>query len=174
MELIERECLAHFIDANFNPDPDNLGTGKTLNYVRIGEDLEAYATELNPQVEVRKNILGAQKVIHNGYETQSSADTFYCYRDEPLYEQLEKIANERLHGTDCQTSRIEAMFTINPEDSTAVCQWAYRENCWVVPSTFGGDTSGVQIPFTVFDCGSRVKGTLAKNQSDKWVFTANT
>ena len=37
--------------------------------------------------------------------------------------------------------------------------WAYREKVWVVPNTIGGDTSGVQIPFSVYNAGERVKGT---------------
>ena len=37
--------------------------------------------------------------------------------------------------------------------------WAYREKVWVIPSSVGGDTGGVQIPFTVYNAGERVKGT---------------
>ena len=36
--------------------------------------------------------------------------------------------------------------------------WAYREDCWVIPNAVGGDTSGVQIPFNVYNAGNRVPG----------------
>ncbi len=170
-EKIERKYLAHFVDANFNPDADSLGTNDTLSYVRLGKDLESFAIELNPQVEVRKNILGEQNVVHNGYESQSSADTFYCYYGDPLYENLLEVANERLTGDGCRTTRIDALFHLN-DSNALVCDWAYREDCWLVPQSVGGDTSGVQIPFTIYDNGNRVAGTMAQNaQTGAWTFT---
>ena len=49
---VERKYLAHFIDASF-------GNGSaTPNYVRLGADLEEYNLDLNPDIEVSKNILG--------------------------------------------------------------------------------------------------------------------
>ena len=47
----------------------------------------------------------------------------------------------------------------------------YREDVWVVPESVGGDTSGVQIPFTVYNAGNRVKGTFDLTTK---TFTADT
>ena len=146
MAKIERKYLAHYIDASFG--------GETLNYVRLGKDLEEYNEELNPDVEVQKNIWGEQNVNHNGYEVQSDVDPFYAYSDDPLFTQLAKIANERLTGDDCKTTKVDVL--MNAEGTQV---WAYREDVWVVPNTVGGDTSGVQIPFTVYNAGNRVAGT---------------
>ena len=147
MSKIERKYLAHFIDASFG--------GTTKNYVRLGKDLEEYNEELNPDVEVKKNILGEQSVVHNGYEVQSEVDPFYAYSDDPLYEQLALIANERKTGDACKTTKVDVLLN---EDGTSV--WAYCEDVYVVPNSVGGDTSGVQIPFTVYSAGNRVAGTF--------------
>lgn len=146
MSKVEREYLAHYIDASFG--------GQTPEYVRLGSDLEEYNEELNPDIEVKKNILGEQTVSHNGYEVQSEVEPFYADYDDPLFEQLSKIANERLTGKDCQTTKVDVLLN---EDGTVL--WAYREDVWVVPNSVGGDTSGVQIPFSVYNAGNRVKGT---------------
>lgn len=146
MAKIERKYLAHFIDASFG--------GETPNFVRLGKDLEEFIEELNPDVEVKKNILGEQNVVHNGYEVQSEVDPFYAYTGDPLYEQLALIANERKTGDDCKTTKVDVLLN---EDGTVV--WAYREDVYVVPNSVGGDTSGVQIPFTVYNAGNRVAGT---------------
>ena len=143
---IERKYLAHYIDASFG--------GDTLNYVRLGADLEEYVEELNPDVEVKKNILGEQNVQHSGYEVQSEVEPFYAYTGDPLFTQLAKIANERLTGSDCITTKVDVLLS---EDGTVT--WAYREKVWVVPNSVGGDTSGVQIPFTVYSAGERTAGT---------------
>lgn len=146
MAKIERKYLAHFIDASFG--------GEAPNFVRLGKDLEEFIEELNPDVEVKKNILGEQNVVHNGYEVQSEVDPFYAYTGDPLYEQLALIANERKTGDDCKTTKVDVLLN---EDGTVV--WAYREDVYVVPNSVGGDTSGVQIPFTVYNAGNRVAGT---------------
>lgn len=143
---IERKYLAHYIDAGF---------GTEVNYVRLGADLEEYGDELNPDVEITKNILGEQSVRHSGYEVQSNVDPYYAYTGDPLFEQLAMIANERLNGDDCKTTKVDVMLE---EDGTVA--WAYREDVYVIPNSIGGDTSGVQIPFTVYSSGNRVKGTF--------------
>lgn len=145
MAKIERKYLAHYIDAGF---------GTEVNYVRLGKDLEEFMEELNPDVEVKKNILGEQNVVHNGYEVQSEVDPFYAYTGDPLYEQLALIANERKTGDACKTTKVDVLLK---EDGTV--EWAYREDVYVVPNSVGGDTSGVQIPFTVYNAGNRVAGT---------------
>ena len=147
MGKIERKYLAHFIDASFG--------GSTVSYVRLGKDLEEYNEELNPDVEVQKNILGEQNVQHNGYEVQSEVEPFYAYEDDPLFEKLCEIANERKTGDACLTTKVDVLV-----DSTGTVVWAYREDCYVVPNSMGGDTSGVQIPFTLYNAGNRVSGTF--------------
>ena len=153
---LERKFLAHYLDESFGK-----GTGGATNYVRLGQDLEAYSEELNPQIEIRRNILGEQNVTHSGYQVQSTAEPFYAYEGDPLFEQLCLIANGRKTGDDCMTTRVEVLV-----DGEGTQIWAYREDCWVVPNSIGGDTTGVQIPFTVYNAGNRVAGT--------WDMTAKT
>lgn len=157
---IERKYLAHFLDASF-------GTGSaTPNYVRLGTDLEEYTLDLNPDIEVSKNIIGDGTIKHNGYEPQSDVDTFYAVTGDPLFEALSDIANERKTGDDCKTTAVDVLL-----NDKGVVTWAYREDVMVVPTSMGGDTSGVQIPFSVYYCGNRTKGTF---DVTKKTFTANT
>jgi len=67
---------------------------------------------------------------------------------------LAKIANERLTGDACKTTKVDVL--LNSDGTVA---WAYREDVIVVPKSIGGDTSGVQIPFSIYNAGNRVKGT---------------
>lgn len=146
---IERKYLAHFIDASF-------GTGSaTPNYIRLGADLEEYNLDMNPDIEVSKNILGDSTIKHNGYEPQSSVDTFYAVTGDALFETLSDIANERKTGDDCKTTAVDVLL-----NDKGVATWAYREDVMVVPTSMGGDTSGVQVPFSVYYCGNRTKGTF--------------
>lgn len=144
--MIERKYLAHFIDANF-------GSG-SASYVRLGKDLEEYNDDLSPDVEVTKNILGEQSVKHNGYEVSGSVEPYYAEYSDALSTKIEEIANKRLTGDACKTTKVDVLFS-----ATGTQVWAYREDVVVVPSSIGGDTSGVQIPFTMYSAGNRVAGT---------------
>ena len=132
---MERKYLMHFLDASFG------GTEK--NYIWIGDDLEEYNEELNPDVEQKKNIKGESRVIHNGYEVSSEVEPFYAYEGDPLFTKLAEIANERKTGADCVTTKVDVLV-----NSSGGVEWAYREKVYVIPNSIGGDTSGIQIPFT--------------------------
>ena len=152
--MLERKYLAHYIDAKFDL------TYKAAKYVRIGKNLEEYSEELNPDVEVTKNILGEQSVQHSGYEVQADVDPFYYEsEDDELSKKLMEIANTRATGDACKTTMVDVLLEPNKDlsgEPTVV--WAYREDVYVIPNSVGGDTSGVQIPFTVYKAGNRVKG----------------
>ena len=171
--MVERKYLAHFIDANccHELDADLIPlpitkdkNGQTLatpikpDYQRIGQHLEAFAEELNPQVDIRKNILGEQIAIHNGYQVSSTVDTYYADPGNALYDRLEQIANERLTGDDCRTTRLEVMFAV--DEYGVNVRWAWKEDCMIAPQSLGGDTSGVQIPYQILNCGNRKRVRL--------------
>ena len=166
MANLERKFMGHWLD-------DTFGVGNTRNYFRIGKDLEEFNEELNPDVETAKNILGQTSVKHNGYEVSESVEPYYYATEETLATKLEKIANLRLTGADTETTIIDAIFTVSDGDVTKI--GAYKETVSVIPDSIGGDTSGVQIPFTLYHHGDReditedvtisADGTLTYNPS---------
>lgn len=151
--MIERKYLAHYIDAAFSTS--------TPTYVRIGKNLEEYNEELNPDVEITKNILGEQSVQHSGYEVQSDVDPFYYEEyDDTLSNKIMDLANTRATGDKCKTTMVDVLLKPGlTEDAAPTVVWAYREDVYLIPNSVGGDTSGIQTPFTVYKAGNRVKGT---------------
>ena len=156
--MLERKYLAHYIDAAFDMTEGH----KNAKYVRIGKNLEEYSEKLNPDVEVTKNILGEQSVQHSGYEVQADVEPFYYESEEDkLSAKLMEIANNRSTGDACKTTMVDVLL----KPSSALdgggkpeVVWAYREDVYVIPNSVGGDTTGVQIPFTVYKAGNRIKG----------------
>ncbi|MBP5378002.1 MAG: hypothetical protein J6Y64_00485 [Ruminococcus sp.] len=153
----ERKYLAHYIDINPLGDQSS-AVNDTTNYVRIGKDLEEYNENLNPDVSTQKNILGENNVIHNGFDVSSDVDPFYVRLDddtpEDLATKLMYIANERLTGAGTQTTKVDVLV-----DSSGTVIWAYREDIVIVPNSVGGDTSGIKVPFSIYNDGSRTSGT---------------
>lgn len=150
--MVERKYLAHYLDANFNKT--------TVEYVRIGKDLEEYNEELNPEIEVKNNIIGETSVQHSGYQPQADVDPYYTEYDDALSEKIWEIANTRATGDACKTTSVDVLLKAGETAEAApTVVWAYREDVYVVPNSVGGDVSGVQTPFTIYKAGNRVKGT---------------
>ena len=153
--MTERKYLAHYIDSAFDT------TYAACTYVRLGKDLEEYAVELNPDVETKKNILGENSVAVSGYEVSSSVDPYYYDYDEALSEKIMDIAMNRTTGDGCKTTTIDVLLKPGATaDAAPTVVWAYREDCYLVPQSVGGDTTGIQIPFELHRAGNRVKGTF--------------
>lgn len=145
---IARKYMAHFLDASFG--------GTTANWYRIGEDLDEYNVDMNPDTEVKKNILGNTTFNHNGYEPSSDSDPYYARVGDALFEKLQNIVDTQANDDTCKTSALEVHLWNGSAESGYV---AYKQNCYVVPTSYGGDTSGYQIPFQVNYVGEKVKGT---------------
>ena len=153
--MVERKYLAHYLDGAFDMSYSK------AKYSRIGKDLEEYSEELNPDVEIAKNILGEQSVRHSGYEVSADVDPFYyeSYDDE-LSNKIMDLAMTRATGDKCKTSMVDVLLKPSTdEDTEPTVVWAYREDVYVIPNSIGGDTTGIQTPFTVYKAGNRVKGT---------------
>lgn len=108
-----------------------------------------------------KNIIGEQSVKHSGYEVQADVDPFYFEDyDDVLSEKIMELANTRATGDKCKTTMVDVLLKPGATENAApTVVWAYREDVYVIPNSVGGDTSGIQTPFTIYKAGNRVKGT---------------
>lgn len=155
---LEREKYLVYLDASF-------GSG-TAEWFWVGKDIEEMSMELNPDIETVKNIRGETSVRDNGYEPTMDADPYYADPDDSIYPKLRDIAFNRLKGDACKTKILEIII----EDTDDASHRAWMQDVIVKPSSYGGDTSGVQIPFTISFDGTRVKGT-AKIEAGVPTFT---
>ena len=130
--------------------------GSTTAWYLIGKDIEDMSVDLGADTETVKNILDEVSVKHNGYEPSISADPFYADPDDDLYPVLLDIAMNRKKGAACLTQYLEVVI----DDPTDSSHSAWREDCYLVPQSVGGDTSGMQIPFDILPAGNRVAGTV--------------
>lgn len=142
----QRKFLAHYINVSFGAEKDE--------YIRLGEDLEEFAEELNPEVETKKNIIGENRVDHSGYDPSAESDPFYYRYDDKLSEKVFDIAMNRKKGDDCKTTKVDVLLA---EDGTVIKAW--KEDVYVIPNSVGGDATGVQVPFTLYNAGNREEGT---------------
>lgn len=147
---IKRKFMAHYIDAA-------LPSAGKAEYARLGKDLEEYTVEMNANVDTKNNILGETSVILDSYQPQASADPYYAVVGDPLFNRLQTIVDERQTLDELKTTVVEVHLWESP---TAGKYEAYKEDTIIEVSSYGGDTTGYQIPFNLHHTGNRVKGTF--------------
>ena len=144
---IERKYMAHYLNAAF-------GSG-TASYVRLGNDLEEYSPELSANVEKKNNILGQTSVVIDSYQKQGEVSPYYAEKDDPLFEKLQAIIDGDLTLDNLKTDIVEVKLW--GEASTGAYP-AVKEECYIEIVSYGGDTTGYQIPFNVHYTGVKRKG----------------
>ena len=147
MNKIERKFMAHYI---------NVAEKDAPQFERLGKDLEEYSPELSAQVETKRNILGEMSVVISGYEKTGAVETYYAEPGSMLFERLQSIVDDDLVLEELKTQVVDVkLWTGNEDNFEAVCEDAYIE---VV--SYGGDTSGYQIPFKLHFTGEKQKGSF--------------
>ncbi len=147
MGKIKRHYLAHYVDADV--------TQVSPLYVRVGDLVEELNIEMNANVETVKDIIGNTTTSIDGYEPQASIEPYYAKAGDMLYNRLQKIYDERQTLDDLLTHILEVHLW---EEVSSGVFIAYREDAVIEIVSYGGDTTGIQIPFNVHMVGNRVKG----------------
>lgn len=156
MAKIDRKYLAHYI---------NVGQEEAV-YERLGKDLEEFRAELSAQVETKKNILGETSILISGYEKTGAVEPYYAESGSGLFAKLQAIIDGDLVLDDVKTDVVEVKLWEAQEGTVFP---AIREEAYIEVTSYGGDTTGYQIPFTLHYTGVKQKGTF--DVSTK-VFTA--
>ena len=142
--------MAHYIDSSFG--------GESASWYRLGKDLEEFNVELNPDVEQFKNILGENTFTHSGYEISATVEPYFAVVGDALFEKLQAIVDGQKTDDSLKTYAYEVhLWEAGTGSGTFV---AYRQEVYVVPTSYGGDTTGYQIPFEVHYVGEKVLGNF--------------
>ena len=148
MAKIERKYLAHFINT--------AGEGEAV-YERLGKDLEEFSPELAAQVDTKKNILGETSVLISSYEKTGAVEPYYAESESGLFQRLQQIIDDGLVLDKLKTEVVEVKLW---EQAEGGAYPAVKEEAYIEVTSYGGDTTGYQIPFTLHFTGNKVKGSF--------------
>ena len=148
MAKIERKYLAHYINT--------AASGEAV-YERLGKDLEEFSPEMSATVETTKNILGQTSILISSYEKTGAVEPYYAESGTGLFERLQGIIDDALVRDDVKTDIVEVKLW---EASEGTVYPAVKEEAYIEITSYGGDTTGYQIPFTIHYTGEKVKGTF--------------
>ncbi len=153
MSKIERKYLAHFINTAAP------GT-EAATYERLGKDLEELSVEMSAQVDTKKNILGETSILISSYEKTASVEPYYAEQGTALFERLQAIIDGGLVLDDLKTDVVDVHLWEKAGTNSGPVYVAYKETAYIEITSYGGDTTGYQIPFTLHYTGEKVKGTF--------------
>ena len=149
MSKIERKYLAHYINAAAPSEENSV-------YERLGKDLEEYSVELSAQVDKKKNIMGETSVNISSYEKSASVEPYYADKDTALFARLQAIIDDDLVLDDLKTDVVEVKLWNESNGAYP----AIKEEAYIEVTSYGGDTTGYQIPFTLHYTGIKTHGTF--------------
>lgn len=163
---LKRSALKNYIDTAFNT---KVADSSKAVFEILGKDIEEMSVDLSPDTSPFRNILDETRTVDNGYTPTIDADPFYADPESALYPKIRDIAFERLRGDSCKTLMLEVLV----EDTEATTHTAYLSEVMIKPTSYGGGSEGVNIPFTISEDGARVKGSVTTEslKSGSPVFT---
>ena len=144
---IERKYLALYI---------NTATDGDAVYERLGKDLEEFSPELSAQVDTKKNILGETSILISSYEKTAAVEPYYAEVGSALFDRLQAIIDEAQVLDALKTDVVEVKLWKESDGKFE----AIREEAYIAVTSYGGDTTGYQIPFTLHYTGCKEKGTF--------------
>lgn len=128
----------------------------TQPYYLIGKDIDDLSVEMNGSFETKKNILGETSTEDNGYNPQATVTPYYANPDDPIYPFLKDLAMNRKSGDDAKAKYLEVWV----EDTSAATHDAWEEDCRIEITSYGGNTSGLQIEYVIHPDGNRKQGSV--------------
>lgn len=131
----------------------------------LGSGMESLTVEMNGEFEQTSDILGETATVDKGYKPQISVSPYYANPDDSIYPFLKDLALNRKSGDAGLCEYMEVVV----DDTEASTHSAWKENCRVEITSYGGDTTGFQIEFNIYPNGSREEGTVASLRNPTFV-----
>lgn len=141
----------------------------------VGKGMDTLSTETNPETEQTKDVLGESSFEHNGY-TPSVTVEYTARTEDEIYPHIQKIANTLAVDDETITATLTvATLTeeVKESDTKTLTGTGYQVPVKVVVTSDGGGTAGYQIPFTAYESGNRIQGTVSVTER-KVTFTPET
>ena len=145
---IQRKLVMHFV---------NVGTSETPEWERIGKGIEELTREMNNNVESTTDITGETDVeVTKGNQT-SSVSPYKARKESKLFQMLYLIYTDDFELDDVVMDFLEV--SVFDEISEGVYA-AIKQKGAIDLKSFGGPTSGVEMPFDINYLGAKEKGNF--------------
>lgn len=150
MADLERKFLGHYVDASMDGTPV---------YELLGDGIEEMVIEMGANVQKTRDITGKTKTFIDGYEKSQAVEPYKANDGSKMFERLQDIVDNNKVLDALKTTVIDVHLWKKAGEGTTSFE-AIREEAVIEVTSYGGDTSGYQLPFTLHRTGVITKGTF--------------
>jgi hypothetical protein len=94
--------------------------------------------------------------------------------DRAMYEHMLEVALEEKYGeADLLGEFAEAFFGTVDASNQTMSGYCYVRDAWFTPQSVGGDTTGLQIPYTINPVGPKVKKNIVYDMTTNTATISN-
>lgn len=138
----------------------DVGVSPTLEWELIGDKVEEMNLEMNPNVETVTDITGNTTTTVDKYDVQTPVAPFRAKKESKLFAWLYGIIKDLKTLTDVEkTFLCVNIFDVTTGTPDVYAAWTQKGV--VAVQSYGGGSSGLDIPFSVHWSGARTYGTVA-------------
>lgn len=145
---IKRKDVMHFA---------NVGTKSEPEWEQVGDGIEELTREMNNNVEAKTDITGNTSVTVSKGNQVSSVSPFKAKKESKLFQKLYQIYTDDLELSDVEMEFLEV--SVFDEISEGLYS-AIKQNAAIDLKSFGGPTTGLEMPFDINYMGEKEKGNF--------------
>lgn len=146
---IKRAEFKMFADVS----PDSDGTEWEI----VGKKIEDMSLEMNPNVETMTDITGETQTTLDKYEKQTSVSPYYAKRESKMAQWLYNVVRDEKTLSDVEKTFLCVNIFAGADGSFD----AWTQTAVVAVQSYGGNTQGLQIPYTLHWIGAKTFGTVS-------------
>lgn len=146
---IKRSDVMHFV---------NVGTTSEREWEQLGDGIEELTREMNNNVESKTDITGKTSVTVTKGNQVSSFSPFQAKKESKLFQKLYRIYTDDLELSDVEMEFLEVSVFDKVSEGTYS---AILQKGAVDLKSYGGPTTGLDLPFDVNYFGEKIKGNFA-------------
>lgn len=120
-----------------------------------GDRIEDLSLEMNPNVETVTDVTGVTATTLDKYQKQSNISPYYAKRESKMAAWLYNVVREEKTLSDVE----KTFCCVNIFAGADGAFDAWIQKAVVAVSAYGGDTKGLQIPYTLHWIGEKTFGT---------------
>lgn len=121
-----------------------------------GDKIEDMSLEMNPNVETTTDVTGNTTTILDRYEKQTAVDPYRAKRESKFFPILYDIVKNEKTLSDVERKFL--CVNIFSEESGEYDAWV--QNGIIAVQSYGGDTTGLSIPYNIHWSGEKTYGTV--------------
>jgi len=135
--------------------------GTTPEWELIGDKVEEMSLEMNPNVETTTDITGNTSTTLDKYEVQTSVSPMRAKKDSKTFVVLYEIVKNEKTLSDVERNFLCVNVFDKTGESSTVTYAAWTQKGVIAVQSYGGGTSGLDIPFNIHWIGKKIYGTFA-------------